>query len=89
MRVSTANLARVIHLHNTLSHIVYGIGTLVTALHVQGLQYSNSNHHHLLGFHVQSTMGLLLNYTIKKENVFYNKNISKNFLVVAEIYDPW
>ena len=35
---------------------------------------NNNNHHHhhlLFGFHVQSTMVVLPNYTIKKENIFY------------------
>ena len=32
---------------------------------------NNNNNNRLFGFHVQNTMALLPNYTIKKENVFY------------------
>ena len=42
MRVSTANVARAVHLHNPLNYINYGIEALVTALHVRGLQYKPS-----------------------------------------------
>ena len=32
---------------------------------------NNNNKNNLFGFHVQGTMVLLPNYTIKKENIFY------------------
>ena len=43
MRVSTTNFALAMHLHNQLSHIIYGIGVLVTAL--RGLHYKPSCGH--------------------------------------------